>query len=545
MIYFSSLLFSLFITTALIPLLTRLAARMYAFDIPGPRKVHDRPIPKSGGIAMALGIVLPLAFWAPETAFLRTVLLGSGLIVFFGIMDDLKDLAYGWKFAGQTGAALLVILAGDVQIRSVGMLLPDGVLLPPWVSLPLTLVVIVGVTNAINLADGLDGLAGGISMLSFVFIGYLALQTGQSQVALAAAAAVGAIFGFLHFNTHPAILFMGDTGSQLLGFMAITMSLHLTQSNEPLSPLLPLILVGFPVLDTLVVMSERVAAGRSPFLPDKNHFHHKLMRIGLYHPEAVFVIYVIQSFLVTAAYAFRYANEWFILAFYLVFSSLIVFGFLLADRANWELKRYDFLDVAIKGRLRVLREKNILIRVSFKVLEYGLPAVLMLTCFFPARIPTYLSVLALGLCLIVFLTLVFRRARLGGLLRLAIYITVPLVLYLAEVEPLSWLNPWMVQPYNISFAVLVLSVLLTLKFTRRKKGFRSTPMDFLILFLALVVPNFPNEYLDAHHVGSIAARIIVLFFGFEILIGELRGELIWLTVCTFSALAIVGIRGVV
>jgi UDP-GlcNAc:undecaprenyl-phosphate GlcNAc-1-phosphate transferase len=231
----------------------------------------------------------------------------------------MRDLGFKTKFAGQFAAALIIIIYGGVKIKSLGMLLPDGVLLPDWLAMPLTFIVIVGITNAINLSDGLDGLAGGISLLSFLCIGYLAYSAGYLGIALLSAATVGAIFGFLRFNTYPATVFMGDAGSQLLGFMAITFSLKLTQGNAPLSPLLPLLLLGFPVLDTITVMFERVTNGKSPFVADKNHLHHKFMRLGLFHTEAVLSIYVLQAFLVTSAFVFRSRSEWFLLILYLVF----------------------------------------------------------------------------------------------------------------------------------------------------------------------------------------------------------------------------------
>jgi UDP-GlcNAc:undecaprenyl-phosphate GlcNAc-1-phosphate transferase len=156
-------------------------------------------------------------------------------------------------------------------------------------------------------------------LLSFVCMAFVAFLTGQGFVLMAAAAVIGAIFGFLRFNTHPAVVFMGDTGSQLIGFLAICLSLQLTQGESPVSRLFPLLLLGFPVLDTLTVMTERIAEGRSPFKPDKKHFHHKLMNLGLYHTEAVFAIYLIQAVLVTSAFFLRFYSEWVILSVYAVF----------------------------------------------------------------------------------------------------------------------------------------------------------------------------------------------------------------------------------
>jgi len=169
-------------------------------------------------------------------------------------------------------AALVIILYGGITIDNLGVLLPEGYLLPKAISILLTLMVIVGVTNAINLSDGLDGLAGGITLLTFICIAYLAFRCENIAIAISAVAAAGAIFGFLRYNTHPAVIFMGDSGSQFIGFLAIVLPVALTQQNTPLSPFLPLIILGFPILDTMTVMTERIADGRSPFVADKKPF---------------------------------------------------------------------------------------------------------------------------------------------------------------------------------------------------------------------------------------------------------------------------------
>ncbi len=223
----------MFITIALIPFFRGLALKMNAMDVPNERKVHKYPMPKSGGIAMALGAFIPILLWSPADDFTRATIIGAGIVVLFGLLDDMKDLGFKTKFAGQFAAALIVIIYGGVKIKSLGMLLPDDVLLPDWLAMPLTFIVIVGITNAINLSDGLDGLAGGISLLSFLCIGYLAYSAGNFGIALLSAATVGAIFGFLRFNTYPATVFMGDAGSQLLGFMAITFPLSSPREMPP------------------------------------------------------------------------------------------------------------------------------------------------------------------------------------------------------------------------------------------------------------------------------------------------------------------------
>lgn len=535
----------MFITLALIPVFRRLAIRLHALDIPDARKVHPYPIPKSGGVAMAVGAVIPVFVWGVEDPFVRAVFLGAGIVTLFGVVDDFKDLGYKIKFLGQVTAALIAIFYGDVKITSLGGLLPGDVLLPNWVAIPLTLIVIVGVTNAINLSDGLDGLAGGICLLSFICIGYLAHCGEQTAIAVMAVAMVGAIFGFLRFNTYPAILFMGDAGSQFLGFLAITLSLKLTQMNAALNPVLPLVLLGFPVLDTLTVMLERIREGKSPFVADKKHFHHRLMRLGLFHTEAVFVIYVIQSVLVTGAFVLRFYSEWMLLVLYLIFAGVILVGFTAADRKGWTFRRYDLVDKRIKARLRVLKEKQVFIRVFFQTTEIVVPGLLLFTCFLPKSIPLYVSYLTIGLGCLMAAIWFFKKTWMPNTVRLALYLLIPFVMYLSQVEMVGWMKDQAVQIYNLGFGVMVLFVMLTLRLTRRKKGFKITPMDFLILFIALVVPNLPDDRIQSYNMGLLAAKVIALFFSLEVLIGELRGKIWKLNLWTLAALAVVTVRGLI
>ena len=188
---------------------------------------------------------------------------------------------------------------------------------------------------------------------------------------------------------------MGDAGSQFLGFLAICLSLKLTGGNTPLSHLIPLMILGLPVLDTLWVMTERIRNGRSPFAADKNHLHHKLMALGLYHNEAVIVIYFLQAILVTCAFVFRFHSEWVLLISYLLFCVLIFSAFLSVKTTGWEFKHRSFIDVAIKGRFRFLKEQNILIMVSFKFLQAGLPVLLFTTCLLAGGVQRTLSLFPL------------------------------------------------------------------------------------------------------------------------------------------------------
>jgi UDP-GlcNAc:undecaprenyl-phosphate GlcNAc-1-phosphate transferase len=527
----------------LIPIFRTYAVRLDAIDIPNGRSVHTQPKPKIGGIAMAVGVLVPVLLWSPSGEFIHSILIGSVIIVIFGFIDDRKDLGYKSKFAGQIMASLVVILYGGLKIQSLGILLPDDILLPDWVAIPLTLIVIVGVTNAMNLSDGLDGLAGGISLLCFICIGLLAYHSGNLVIAVFSVAVIGAIFAFLRFNTHPALIFMGDAGSLLLGFLAVTLSLGLTQTKNPVSPLFPLILFGFPVLDTLSVMLQRLAKGQSPFIADKKHLHHRLMSLGLYHSEAVFIIYIMQAFLVTAAFIFRFYSELFLFIFFLTFSVAILSWFFFTTKSGWHFNRNNFIDGVLKGRLRVLNERSIFIKVSYWFALLGLPTLLYFTCLLPAKIPSPFHAISLCMALTIFLIMLFKNKLMEKTLRLAMYFLVPFLIYQSHVEMVPWLTIEYARIYNLSFLFLVFFVIWMLKLTRRQNGFKSTPTDFLILFIALIVPNLPDAQIQSYQMGLFAAKLIALLFSFEVLIGELRGELNGMGLTTIAALLVVWVRG--
>ena len=393
MVFVSTLFIALFITLASIPMFKSVAVRAHMLDIPNERKVHSTPIPKSGGLAMALGFCIAILYGLTLDRFAGSVVIGSIILVAVGLADDRYNLGYRPKFLSQIAAALVVIIYGGVEINSLGMLLPAGVDLPLGISLPLTLLVIVGVTNAINLADGLDGLAGGIALIIFLCLFALAYQSGDKAVAVMCIAMLGALFGFLSFNTYPASVFMGDAGSQLLGFVSIVLALKITQTNALLCPVLPLLIVGFPIIDTCIVMFERIKAGRSPFVADNNHYHHKLLSLGLFHTEAVFIIYLLQTIFVACAYIFRFSSDWFILGLYLILSGIVITFFQVTYKYSFKFKRYEIIDKVIKGRLRFLKNRDTMLLFTTVTLDILLPSLMIINCIEVEGLPGYISVM--------------------------------------------------------------------------------------------------------------------------------------------------------
>jgi UDP-GlcNAc:undecaprenyl-phosphate GlcNAc-1-phosphate transferase len=524
------------------PIFINLAGKMKLIDIPNDRKVHSDPIPRVGGLVFAMGAFTAIMVWAPMNRFVISVLIGSGVLIIFGLIDDIKNIGFRTKFTGQIIAALIVVLYGGLKIKTLGNIIPGDFVLPDWFSIPMTTVAIVAVTNAINLSDGLDGLAGGITLLTFLFIGYLAYLVNFQAFEVMSAAMVGAIFGLLRYNTHPATVFMGDVGSQLLGFIAVTLSIAVTKRTYEISPILPLLIIGVPLIDTLSVMVQRMLEGRSPFKADKNHLHHKLMNLGFYHSESVVLIYAIHAFLVCFAFIFKYESDRFLLISFIMFAAVIILITLVAEDRGWRIKRYPIIEKVIKERLRKLKRENVIIVVSFKAVEIGFISLLIVTCFLPRHIHIYFSFAAIASLVAIFLVWQFKKKWTSYLIEISIFLMIPFLAYLSETDVVYLKHTMLKSAYTYSFGALVIFVLLTLKFTRRS-GFKTTPLDFLILFVALVVPNLPDERIQHWQMGFIATKIVVLFFTYEILKSELRLNTEKLGFACVIALMIISFRG--
>jgi len=214
---FFSFMTSLLICMALIQPLRMLADRFHFMDQPGERKMHQYPVPRVGGIAFASGSCASILWWAPKDITTLSVLLGGLIILGFGVWDDRMNLGYRIKLLGQLLAALAVIIIGGIRFESIPFLIDAE--LPIWIGIPVTIFFLVAVSNAVNLTDGLDGLAGGLSFLTLCGIAYLAHISNESTVLMLAIPFMGGLLGFLRYNTYPARIFMGDGGSQLLGFV--------------------------------------------------------------------------------------------------------------------------------------------------------------------------------------------------------------------------------------------------------------------------------------------------------------------------------------
>lgn len=274
------------------PVIITVAERKRLFDVPDERKIHELPIPSLGGLGIFAGFMIAVLIVSPfhlnpEIQFF----LAAALVIFFlGLKDDILIISPVKKFIGQVIASFLVIYGGDIQISSMQGFL--GIYeLPEAVSLLLTYFTVMVIVNSFNLIDGVDGLAGSLGIVAFAFFGYYFLSIGLNAYAILAFAMGGSVLAFLIFNFQPAKIFMGDTGSMLIGLVsAILVVKFISISQNPASgfPLAASPAIGFsvlmiPLLDTLRVFAIRIYNRRSPFSPDRNHIHHLLLDKGLSH----------------------------------------------------------------------------------------------------------------------------------------------------------------------------------------------------------------------------------------------------------------------
>ena len=521
MLFLTTLLISIFVTIVIMPYSRELAIRLQATDKPGHRKIHEQIMPKCGGLAMAVGAFAPILLWAPKTNFVKGLLLGSMIIVTFGLADDIKDLKPHLKLTGQLMAALVVTFVAGIKISSLGSLWFKGALLPDWAAIPLTVLTIVGVTNATNLSDGLDGLAGGISLLIFLCIGYLGVAEGDWAIAMVAIAAGGSLLGFLRFNSYPAQLFMGDAGSQLLGFVAVILAIKLAQSSANISVIIPLIIFGIPILDTLTVMVKRLAQGHSPFSADRNHFHHQLMAVGLYHTEAVMVIYMAQALLILAVLVYPAANDRILLITYLLFAGSVLAAFHIAQKTGYQFDRSQSL-YRIKTRLRPLKDRGQIIKFSFGFVKICVPALLIFNALFPIIRNNRLALLSGGFLILMALAWIFNRKWLNRISKIAIYLFTPFLILNCDQSIYALNNYFFVLAYSSLYLLLLGSMLITVKLTRRSSGFKSSTLDFLVIFVIILIPNLPDAALKGYLLGLVAAKTVILYYSYEVLFGELR-----------------------
>ncbi|KAB3530889.1 glycosyltransferase family 4 protein [Alkaliphilus serpentinus] len=325
------LLISFFVAVAISYILTpyakRFAYKVGAIDVPkDERRVHTVPIPRMGGLAIFLAFTITTLFMAELDKSLVGILIGATLIAIMGMLDDIKPISAKYKLLVQFIAAMIVIYSGVkieyMSIPFVGEWVPLGKL-----SFFITVFWIIGITNTVNLIDGLDGLAAGVSVIASLTLAYVAYANNQPTVAMLLIILAGGAVGFLPYNFNPAQIFMGDTGSLLIGFLLATVSIQgVIKSATTIAVAIPVLALGVPVFDTAFAITRRLVNGRPIMEADKGHLHHRLLEQGLSQKQTVLVLYFISALLGGSAVFISDTSVTTAYLFLLTVAFVVIFG---------------------------------------------------------------------------------------------------------------------------------------------------------------------------------------------------------------------------
>jgi UDP-GlcNAc:undecaprenyl-phosphate GlcNAc-1-phosphate transferase len=325
------------------PAVKSFAQKVGAIDVPkDARRMHDHPIPRLGGLAIFVAFILSVLLSAEINRQIQGILLGSVIIVIVGVIDDIVSLPALVKLVGQIVAALVAVYFGVIinVVSNPNVFSETDYIVLGSAAIPITVLWIVGVTNSVNLIDGLDGLAVGVSAIASITMMVISVVLEQSNVSIVLAALAGACVGFMPYNLNPAKIFMGDTGALLLGFVLSTVSIiGLFKFYAIITFVVPFLVLGLPIFDTTFAIIRRLAKGRNPMSPDRGHFHHRLIDMGLSQKQAVAILYLISGMLGVAAVLITTSGELKAVLLLLAFFVALVLGWFVKKSFSHEKQR--------------------------------------------------------------------------------------------------------------------------------------------------------------------------------------------------------------
>lgn len=542
MTYLLAFISALVISMALIPLMARLAPRIGMIDRPEQRKVHVVPIPRAGGVGIVLGALVPIVMWLPMDALTGAYLFGAMVLLFFGVWDDIHELGHYVKFIGQFIAAIAVVYFGDLYITHFPFI--DGPLTDS-IGKPFTVFALMGMINAINHSDGLDGLAGGMSLLSLGCMSYLAVLADGSGFTLIviALATLGGVFGFLRYNTHPARVFMGDGGSQFLGFTLGFLAIYLIEEVNPaLSPALPALLLGLPIVDILAVFAQRIYHGMNWFRASKNHIHHRLLQLGFDHYEAVVVIYSVQTLLVVSAIFLAYESDFIVLSVYIGVCSLVFLFLILAERARWRAHRSNKISRLTRA-IQAVKEHRLFTDLPVRYVAIAVPLLFVLASVSVDEVPRDFGIASAVLALILLLYMVLWRRTDSIVVQAVSYVTAAFVIYLKVVH-LDTSLPAMHILGLAYFVTLAVAVGIVIRYDS-KASFSTTPLDYLViatvLFAGFLLRNVPEKA----YLGPMAVKLVILFYACELIFSRAEKKRYVLNFSVLVTLTVFAVRGLI
>lgn len=539
MLYLLAFMVAMSISMALIPLMIRVAPAIGMIDLPDARKVHEMPIPRVGGVGIVIGALIPILLWSPDAQWLNSYVFGCIVLLVFGVWDDIKELGHYVKFIGQLLAVVPIVYYSDIYIHYLPLFGLDEI--SPVFGKPFTVFALMGMINAINHSDGLDGLAGGMATLSLVCIGYLAFMADGFILLTIVVAATGGVFGFLRFNNHPARVFMGDGGSQVLGFTLGVLAVVLTQEVNPaLSPALPALFLGLPIMDILAVFWLRARGGMNWFRATKNHIHHRLLALGFDHYESVVLIYSIQILFILSAVLLSYESDWLVVSIYLGVSALIFFLLTIGEKKKW---------IAHKSRERsrlsniisAIKKRHLFISIPAKIIEISIPVFFVLIALLSGNIPGDLAGSSLVLATILLGYQIFSKNNHPLFLKAIIYIAAAFIVYI-ETGYINFDKELLNVIEIIYFVLLALTIGMAVRYSGDNR-FKVSSMDYLVVFIALFTGIFLRHNPDEAFLGLLVAKLVIIFYGSEFIINRMTGRWGLLHISTIISLYIIGLKG--
>lgn len=566
LIFFTALTFSLLA----VPFMIRFAHSKKLYDLPDndqilslsisrvdsannnksfqSRRVHIKPIPRLGGIAIVFGFFISLAIWKTPTNMV-VIYICSFIMFLTGLVDDIHTLSAKFRLAIQFCVSTTTVIFTHSNIQNITLSQNIHFQLPVILGFFLSIFIIIGAINSINMIDGLDGLAAGVVLIGISLLSYLYfLSSGDVKLLVTfSIPIIGAILGFLKYNTHPSSIFMGDCGSNWLGFMVgvfilIVANQFIVQENngswtlinasqitalKTLPFLSILMCLSIPVFDTGHVIFLRLLEGKNPMSPDKRHFHHALMKIGFSHSQSVVIVYFLMILfgilgILPVAYK-QYNFSW------TPFVGLVLLGIciLFAQKLS-----EGFISNLISYKLFLNSQKQVGVKISLilkyweNLNRYTIYLILFATPVFAGVVPTALGYAAAAMCLVLCCTILFQKSfSFFEALVIAIAAT---VLLTANNSNSIWIellgNKYNLQSfYNGLFIWLISSSVLFFIVTFKRKYLFIAPTDFLLALLPLVLLLLPADVQNEYRLNIIALRSLVLFAALRTL-GKRHGK---------------------
>ena len=501
--FFLALLSSLI----LLPFLMKYASQLGLVDNPtgSSRKLHKAPMPRSGGLGIIIPTGIAILVVLPWDDSILSFLFSSLIIVGFGLLDDVIELKPTQKLVGQALGVTLAMVGG-MTISNVPFI--DNS--PAWLSYALTFVFVMAVINGVNFSDGMDGLAAGTTLMALVLIFLLAVEGNDIQVAIIAASICAALVGFLRFNTHPATIFMGDAGSQFLGFSVAWLAITVSQTEtSTLTRVMPLLILGIPIMDVLQVICVRIKKKLPLPGPDREHFHHQIGKLGLPQAGVVATIYILQLILLLGAFLMQHNSDAEALVFYICYL-VVVLGLLYAIHLQgWRIREANGFG-GVNRRNWFFRRASFLHPYSGKFYGSSLAGLLVVFAVMSTEIPKGFIYIALIIATSVLCVRLVARGRWTlAIGRVSTYGATTFCVYgmtLSSPPHASF------GVFDLMLALLTVALAVSIR-TTRKQYFWLTPQDLLVLFFVILLgPSLSLDLGSGVNSGALMFHTILLLY---------------------------------